>query len=120
MDVDMTVTFATGGTYHRVGTRTRECVANFDNNNINDNVYRVYQLITTTRPNGAQHTYSIENNTASALTIDMACQYRVISGILTIAGPSHTAVIDYGSGTCDHDATIAIDGGTPVAFTFGN
>jgi len=118
MSVDMTVTFANGGTYHRVGTRTRECVANFGNNDLSDNVYKLYQSITTTRPNGAQHVYSVL--IASPLTIDLSCQYRVISGILSITGPNHTAEIDYGSGTCDNNATIAIDGGAPTAFTFGN
>ena len=118
MTIDMTVTFENGGVYHRVGTRTRECVANFGNNNVNDNVYKLYQSITTTRPNGASHIYSVV--VATPLTIDMACQYRVISGILTVTGPLHSAVIDYGSGTCDNNATIAIDGGTPTAFTFGN
>lgn len=118
MNVDMTVTFANGAIYHRVGVRTRECVLNFGNNDVSDNVYKLYQSITTTRPNGAQHVYSVLISTP--LTIDMSCQYRVTSGILSITGPNHTAIIDYGSGTCDNNATISIDGGTPAAFTFGN
>jgi hypothetical protein len=118
IDLNMTATFPNGDVYTRVGTRTRECVSNFGNNTLNDNVYKIYQSILNTRPNGAQHTHTILAN--SPFIIDMSCQYRVISGILSISGPLHTAVIDYGNGDCDNNATIAIDGGTATSFTFGN
>jgi len=118
MDMNMTATFPNGDVYTRVGTRTRECVENFGNNNLNDNVYKVYQSITTTRPNGSQHSHVV--SITSPLVFDMSCQYKLVGGILTITGPLHSAVIDYGSGTCDNDATIAIDGGAATAFTFGN
>lgn len=119
MDMNMTATFPNGDVYTRVGTRTRECVENFGNNNLNDNVYKVYQSITTTRPNGSQHSHVVL--ITSPLVFDMSCQYRVVGGILTITGPLHSAVIDYGDGTtCDANATIAIDGGAATPFTFGN
>lgn len=118
MDMNMTATFPNGDVYTRVGTRTRECVANFGDGILVNNVYKVYQSIETTRPNGAVHTHVVSIN--YPLTIDLACPYKVVSGILTITGPLHSAVIDYGSGTCDNNATIAIDGVTPTAFTFGN
>lgn len=118
MDMYMTATFPNGDVYTRVGTRTRECVEHFGNADLSDNVYKIYQSITTTRPNGTQHSHVVL--VTSPLVFDMSCQYRVVSGTLTITGPLHSAVIDYGSGTCDNNATIAIDGGTPTAFTFGN
>ncbi len=117
MPLNMTATFPNGGVYTRVGTRTRECVENFGGI-LSDNVYKIYQSITNTRPNGAQHSHIVL--VTSPLKIDMACQYKVISGVLTITGPSNSAVIDYGNGDCDNNATIAINGGTPTAFTFGN
>lgn len=118
MDMNMTATFPNGDVYTRIGTRTRECVENFGNYDLSDNVYKIYQSITSTRPNGTQHSHVV---LASApLKINMNCQYRVVSGILTISGPLHNAVIDYGNGDCDNNATIAIDGGTATSFTFGN
>lgn len=116
MDMNMTATFPNGDVYTRVGTRTRECVEHLGNNDLSDNIYKIYQSITTTRPNGTQHSHVVL--ISSPLVFDMSCQYRVVSGILTITGPLHSAVIDYGSGTCDNNATIAIDGGAATAFTF--
>ena len=118
MDISMTATFPNGDVYTRVGTRTRECVTNFGDGIINNNIYKIYQNITTTRPNGTQHSHVVL--ITSPIVFDMNCQYRAVSGILTITSPLHSAVIDYGSGTCDNNATIAIDGGAPTAFTFGN
>jgi hypothetical protein len=50
----------------------------------------------------------------------MNCTYKIISGIISITRPNHSAVINYGDGTCDNNATIAIDNGAVVPFTFGN
>ncbi len=116
MDINMTATFPNGDVYTRVGSRTRECVANFGDGNLWNNKYNFYQNITNTRPNGAQHVYSISVN--NPLVVDMSCQYRVTGGVLTITGPSHSAVLNYGTGACDNSATYSIDGGTPVPFTF--
>ena len=116
--MNMTATFPNGDVYTRVGTRTRECVANFGDGLLNNNIYKIYQSITTTRPNGTQHSHVVL--VTSPLVFDMNCQYRVISGVLTITGPEHSAVIDYGTGDCDNTATIAIDGGTATTFTFGS
>jgi hypothetical protein len=119
MDMDMTATFPNGDVYTRVGTRTRECVANFGDGILSNNIYKIYQSITTTRPNGTQHNHVVL--ITSPLVFDMSCQYKVVGGILTITGPLHSAVIDYGNGTdCDNSATIAIDGGAATPFTFGN
>jgi len=119
MDINMTATFANGAVYTRVGTRKRECIDGFTSPlNWHDNVYLITGNVTTTKPDGVVHTNTVTE--ASPLRIEMNCQYRIVSGILTITKPNHTAVLDYGSGTCDNNATIAIDGGTPVAFTFGN
>ena len=116
MDINMTATFPNGDVYTRVGSRTRECVANFGDGNLWNNKYNFYQNITNTRPNGAQHVYSISVN--NPLVVDMSCQYRVTGGVLTITGPTHSAVLNYGTGACDNSATYSIDGGTPVPFSF--
>lgn len=118
IDINMTVTFPNGDVYTRVGTRTRECITNFGNGVWNDNVYVLYGTVTTTKPNGSQHNNTILE--ATPLKIDMNCTYKIVSGIISITRPNHSAIINYGNGTCDNNATIAIDGGTPVDFTFGN
>lgn len=120
MDIDMTVTLAaSGGVYHRVGTRTRECVAGFGLPiNWDNRVYKVYGNMTTTRPDGGTQSNVI--SVATPLTFKNSCQYRLVAGIITITRPNHTAVLDYGNGDCDANYTISIDGGTPVSHTFGN
>ncbi len=118
IDIDMTATFPNGDVYTRVGTRTRECVENFGDGILSNNVYKIYQSITNTRPNGAQHSHIVLET--SPLKIDMACQYKVVSGVLTITGTNNTAIINYGNDTCDNNATIAINGGAANPFTFGN
>ncbi|MDH4403138.1 MAG: hypothetical protein QE264_02705 [Flavobacterium sp.] len=115
MDMNMTFTNATG-VYTRVGTRTRECVEGNATVIWTDNVYVVTGNWTTTFPNGNVHTNAISNTTP--IRVRLNCDYRVVSGTVNITRPNHTAVLDYGNGTCDNIATISIDGGTPVTITF--
>jgi hypothetical protein len=42
----------------------------------------------------------------------------IVKKAVNISRPNHTAVLNYGTGTCDNIATISIDGGTPVTITF--
>jgi hypothetical protein len=115
MDMNMTFTNSRG-IFTRVGTRTRECVEGFDTVIWTDNVYVVTGNWTTTFPNGNIHSNEISNSTP--IRIRLNCDYRVVSGIVNITRPNHTAVLNYGTGTCDNIATISIDGGTPVTITF--
>ena len=120
MVLDMTVTMAaTGGVYHRVGVRTRECVAGFGLPiNWDNRIYKVWGNMTTTRPDGGTQTNVISVSTP--LTFVNSCQYKLVSGIITITRPLHTAVLDYGDGTCDNNYTLTIDGGAAIQLTFGN
>jgi hypothetical protein len=115
MDMNMTFTNSRG-IFTRVGTRTRECVEGFDSVIWTDNVYVVTGNWTTTFPNGNIHSNAISNTTP--IRIRLNCDYRVVSGIVNITRPNHTAVLNYGTGTCDNEATISIDGGTPVTIRF--
>jgi hypothetical protein len=115
MDMNMTFTNSRG-IFTRVGTRTRECVEGFDTVIWPDNIYVVTGNWTTTFPNGNIHSNEISNTTP--IRIRLNCDYRVVSGIVNITRPNHTAVLNYGTGTCDNIATISIDGGTPVTITF--
>jgi outer membrane murein-binding lipoprotein Lpp len=118
--MDMNMTFTTrGDVYTRVGTRTRECVEGFDTRaNWSDNIYVVTGSWATTFPNGIVHSNVISATTP--LRIRMNCNYRIVSGMITITRPNHTATLDYGTGTCDNIATMSIDGGVAIPFTFGN
>jgi len=115
MDMNMTFTNSTG-VYTRVGTRTRECVEGYTTAIWTDNVYVVTGNWTTTFPNGNVHSNAISST--SPIRVRLNCDYRVVSGTVNITRPNHTAVLDYGTGTCDNIATISIDGGTPVTITF--
>lgn len=115
MDIDMTFTNS-NGVYRRVGTRTRECVEGYITPIWVDNVYVITGNWTTTFPNGNVHSNSISNT--SPIRVRLNCDHRVVSGVVNITRPNHTAVLDYGSGACDNIATISIDGGTPITITF--
>ena len=115
--LDMNMTFTNSrGVYTRVGTRTRECVEGFGTAILVDNVYVVTGNWTTTFPNGNVHTNTISNT--APIRVRLNCDHRVVSGIVNITRPNHTAVLDYGDRTCDNIATISIDGGAPISFTF--
>ena len=115
MDMNMTFTNSRG-IFTRVGTRTRECIEGYTTAIWTDNVYVITGNWTTTFPNGNVHSNAISNTTP--LRVRLNCDYRVVSGVVNITRPNHTAVLDYGAGTCDNLATISIDGGTPVTITF--
>ena len=115
MDMNMTFTNA-NGVYTRVGSRTRECVEGYTTVVWTDNVYVITGAWTTTFPNGYTHTNTISST--APIRVRLNCDYRVVSGVVNITRPNHTAVLDYGAGTCDNVATLSIDGGTPIAFTF--
>nr|WP_294936103.1 hypothetical protein [uncultured Flavobacterium sp.] len=118
IDLDLTITFPNGNVYDRTGTRTRELVEGYDTPLIFlDNVYLITGSWLTAGAHSS-HLSTIDSNHPFRVEID--CHYKLVSGILTIARNNHTAVLDYGTGTCDNNATISIDGGTPVPFTFGN
>ena len=115
MDMNMTFTNSRG-IFTRVGTRTRECIEGYTTAIWTDNVYVITGNWTTTFPNGNVHSNAISNTTP--LRVRLNCDYRVVSGVVNITRPNHSAVLDYGAGTCDNLATISIDGGTPVTITF--
>jgi hypothetical protein len=117
MDINMTITSPTGEVFTRIGSRTRECVEGFATNQIwNDNIYVITGAWATTFPNGNVHTNTISGT--NPLRIRMNCDYKLVRGTVTIVKTNHTAILDYGDGVCDNIATIAIDGGAAVPFTF--
>lgn len=115
ISLDMTVTFADGTAVTRQGNRVREMVAGQATPHIfGDNEYSVTGAWTTTFPN-AVHAATV----TSPLHIKISCPH-IVSGILNITRNGNQLVFDYGSGTCDNDATLSVNGGAPVAIVLGN
>ncbi|ESU23293.1 hypothetical protein FEDK69T_14490 [Flavobacterium enshiense DK69] len=116
IDLDLDITLPNGNTYSRTGTRTRELIEGYDTPLIfHDNVYRITGNWATT---GTNHSYT--STITTPLRVEIACLYKLVSGVITINRNEHTAVLNYGNGHCDNNATISIDGGTPHTFTFRN
>ncbi len=68
------------------------------------------------------HTTTNMNNQSRTLTTQTALQKKAIcanvdQGILKVQGPNHYALIDFGNGTCDNQATVSIDGQPSTTIT---
>jgi hypothetical protein len=114
VNIDLTATFPNGSVYARIGTRKRELVEGYSTPALrNDNVYKVTGSWATTGPNGVR-TVTITN----PLKIVIDCQFKLVQGTLTLVKNNNNAVIDYGNGACDNDATYSLNGGAPVGFNF--
>lgn len=79
--------------------------------NLVDDVYSITGEHTVTNPAGKSRTATI----TEALVKPVIC-HNVTKGKIKIQGPNHFAVLDYGDGSCDRQATISIDGNTPRTF----
>lgn len=116
VDMDFTVTYPNGNEYKRSGHRIREIIQGHNTIfNWTDNVYSVTGNWTTTFPTGGLLTTTIEE----ALTIKMTCAY-IPRGTLKIASSNNSAVVDYGDGSCDNEATLSLNGGAATPITLGN
>lgn len=115
MTMNITVTFPNGISYLRTGNRVSEMIEGFDTPIWNDNIFSVTGSWSTTRPSWSQVT-----TITTPLIFRMNCQYQLVRGVVKIVRNSNTAVIDYGDGTCDNQATISINDGSANTFTFGN
>lgn len=111
MNLDMTATFASGKTYHRIGTRVREIVAGYETSILLDNVYNVTGSWTTTFPNT-----TVQNSTISTpLVVKLSCA-NIVDGVITSTRNGNTATLDYGNGDCDNLAVFTYNGVTHNIF----
>lgn len=114
--IDMTITFADGKKYSRLGTRVRELVEGIDTKFVlEDNVYLVWGYHITTFPNGSKFTATIK----TPLRFVMACKLPFpLSGTKNFlkvdkdGANRKEGLIDFGKGDCDDLATITINGET--------
>jgi len=79
--------------------------------NLLDDVFTTTGTATVTNSAGVSRTAEI----TSALEKKVLCD-NIDKGTIKISGPNHYAIIDYGDGSCDHEATISVDGSNPVTF----
>jgi hypothetical protein len=79
--------------------------------NLLDDVYSITGDHTVTNPAGKTRTATI----TEALIKPTTC-HNVTQGKIKIQGPNHFAIMDYGTGACDREATISIDGNPPRTF----
>jgi len=105
ISLDMTVT-TSNGIYHRTGQRVREFTAGYNSFfNLYDNEFTITGNWTTTFPNGNTQSTAITN----PLIEKWNCLH-IVSGTITFTRNANSAVLDYGDGSCDDDATIIING----------
>lgn len=114
MSIDMTVTFPNGNVYHRVGNRVRELIEGFGTPMFwADNVFSISGSWTTTFPAGSR-----TSTITTPLRVRANCP-NIVSGVVEIVRNDNTAVLDYGTGECDNQATLTING-TTTNITLGN
>ena len=105
ISLDLTVTTPSGDVYHRTGQRVREFIAGYDTLNLLDNEFSITGNWTTTFPNGTVQTATV----TSPVIVKWSCAH-IVQGTITITRNNNVAVLDYGNGECDDDATITING----------
>jgi hypothetical protein len=77
-----------------------------------DDVFSITGNRTVTKPNGTTRVGTV----LTALQKKTICD-NIDKGTYKIEGPNHVAIIDFGDGTCDNQATVSIDGNPPRNIT---
>ncbi len=116
VDVNGLIEKATGGTISWVSTRDREWIAGSSTPIWTDDVYLITGSGSGTRADGTTFTAVI----SSALQVEICTmagttypRHRIVSGIINITPSSKPVrVINYGSGACDNQATVTVNGNT--------
>jgi len=104
---DFTFTFPNGDTAARSGVRTREWAEGFGTPSRTDDVFLVTGNTHIERRNGV----ILDAVVTNPLRREVPCRFFV-SGTIEITKDNQTAVLDFGSGTCDAEATLTLPNGT--------
>lgn len=114
MSINMTLTFPNGNVYTRVGNRVREMIEGFGTPTVwMDNIFSITGSWTTTFPEGTR-----TSTITTALRVRANCPF-IVRGVITTVRNNNTAILDYGNGECDNQATLTING-TTTTITLGN
>jgi hypothetical protein len=96
------------GTISWTSSRTRTWITGYNTGNWRDDVYEITGTGTVTRASGK--TFDI--NITTPLHVALDCKW-IESGIVQITPQgSNVRTLDYGSGTCDDQATLTLNGKT--------
>lgn len=112
INMNLTITnpaSAGGEVITRSGQRVREFVLGYNTPELMDNEFSVMGSWATTISNGHSHSTTI----TAPVIIKNSCfpgSSRFVSGTLSLNNSHGSAILDYGNGTCDNDATITING----------
>jgi hypothetical protein len=95
-----------GGTITWTSTRDREWIAGATTLSWLDDVYLITGTASGTGANGNSYTATI----TTAIKVELSCHW-IVSGVLDFTPSGKpTRTIDWGSGTCDNQATVTISG----------
>jgi len=104
---NFTITFSNGDFAERSGTHIREWIEGFSTPVFDDNVF----LITGNAHYRFRNGNEVDVVVTTPLRREATCPYFV-SGVLDISRNNHHAVLDFGNGTCDNEATLTLSNGT--------
>ncbi|MFT3793402.1 hypothetical protein [Flavobacterium sp.] len=111
----LTVTVPNGTVLTRNGERIREFTDGYDTwLNLSDNVFAYTGSWTTSNSTtGITHTATVN----SPVIVKWNCLHWIVSGTVTYnrSSDNATAILDYGDGACDDEATVTING---IVFPF--
>jgi len=109
ISLNMIVTLTNGTVFTRVGDRVRDFISGFDTPFfLSDDVFSITgSWATTVSTTGITHTATIN----SPVIVKWNCAH-IVSGTITFVRSSDnaSAILDYGNGDCDDDATLTING----------
>lgn len=107
-DIDMTLTLANGDVFTRTGLRVNEWTEGYDSPTKDDDVHLITGSWSTSSPIGTR---------TATITVPLkklgTCQY-IVEGIVEFTRNDNHATLDYGTGTCDNEALLIINGGDPI------
>lgn len=105
---NITISFPRGGSMNRTETDTVEFSAGFNTPNIRlDDVFLIRG-----EANGSQGSFTFSRVINTPLRREASCQW-LTSGNVTISRSSRPSrTIDYGTGSCDNQATVTVNGTT--------
>jgi len=110
---DFTITFVNGDVAQRSGTRVREWIQGFTTPRMrNDDIFLVTGNSHIVRRNGVV----LDAVITTELRREVPCRHFV-SGVIEITKNGQTAILDYGNGTCDNEATLTMPNGTVRTIT---
>ncbi len=98
-------TFTDGTNYTREFTRVRTWAEGYNTATVWDDVFTIEGVATGTNRKGNAYTHTI----TSPLVVKNSCRW-IVEGVIELKVGDKVAVLDYGMGECDNDATITING----------